>query len=382
MAKAIINKHIDSAQDVVLTDLFIKDETNNKGELVICNDPENPTIYIMDTTGNPRKIAGGSGSGSGEAYDDTAIWNAVNKNTEAIADLKENPSGDIDEVVETLTKDIEGINETVKTLDGTVTGITETVEGISGTIETITETVNGVTENLSTVSASIGDVPEGSTLVEMVNGVQGATEANAQAIEDAKTTISNVESALTEEIESLKLVDSQNKEDLNSTIISVGNRLNSTIESIGTVAEGATVVGMINDVQGATEANAQAIADNKTVIDEYTVNGKKISENPVLNTDDILVADNYSTLVKPADNVYPGDIITTAIGKIEVMLANTTLALTAAINDLEMRIGKPSEYDEETGDVISEATGLYKKYEEIEGKVNYTSLKEGASWTE
>ncbi len=271
MAKAIINKHINSVQDVVLTELFVKDEEKNKGELVICNDPENPTIYIMDTTGNPRKIAGGGGSGSSEAYDDTAIWNAVNKNTEAIAELKENPSGDIDEVVETLTKDIEGINETVNTLDGIVTGITETV--------------NGVTENLSTVSASIGEVPEGSTIVGMVNDVQGATEANAQAIEDAKTTISNVESALTEEIESLKLVDSQNKEDLNSAITSIGNRLNFTIESIGTVAEGTTVVGMINDVQGAIEANAQAIADNKTVIDEYTVNGKNISENPVLNTD-------------------------------------------------------------------------------------------------
>ena len=338
MAKAIINKHIDSVQDVVLTDLFVKDDTKNKGELVICNDPENPTIYIMDTTGNPRKIAGGGGSGSGEAYDDTAICNAVNKNTEAIADLKENPSSDVDEVVETLAKDIEGINETVKTLDGTVTGITETVEGINGTIETITETVNGVTENLTAVSASIGEVPEGSTIVGMVNDVQGATETNAQAIEDVKTTISNVESALTEEIESLKLVDSQNKEELNSTITSVGTRLNSTIESIGTVAEGTTVVGMITDVQGATEANAQAIADNKTVIDEYTVNGKKISENPVLNTDDILVADNYSTLDKPADNVYPGDIITTAISKIEIMLANTTLALTAAINDLENRL--------------------------------------------
>lgn len=323
MAKAIINKHIDSVQDVVLTDLFIKDD-NNKGELVICNDPENPTIYIMDTTGNPRKIAGGGGSGSGEAYDDTAIWNAVNKNTEAIADLKENPSGNIDEVVETLTKDIDEINETVKTLDGTVTGITETV--------------NGVTENLSAVSASIGEVPEGSTLVGMVDNVQGATETNAQAIEDTKTTISNVESALTEEIESLKLADSKNKGELNSAITSVDTKLNSTIDSIGTVAEGATVVGMINDVQGATEANAQAIADSKTIIDEYTVNSKKISENPVLNTDDILVADTYSTLTQPADNVYPGDIITTAISKIEIMLANTTLALTAAINDLENRL--------------------------------------------
>jgi hypothetical protein len=125
---------------------------------------------------------------------------------------------------------------------------------------------------------------------------------------------------------------------------------------------------MINDVQGATEINAQAIADNKTVIDEYTVNGKKISENPVLNTDDILVADNYSTLAKPADNIYPGDIITTAISKLEVMLANTTLALTAAINDLEAKIGVPSSYDEE-GNKTGEASGLYAKYEELSKQI-------------
>lgn len=344
MAKAIINKHIDSIQDVVLTDLFIQDEEKNKGELVICNDPTNPTIYIMDTTGNPRKIAGGGGSGSGEAYDDTAIWNAVNKNTEAIADLKENPSGDVDEAIETLTKDVNDINETVKTLEGTVTGITETVEGFSETIDTITENVNDVTENLSTVSASIGEVPEGSTLVGMINDVQSATETNTQAIEETKNTISGVEATLTEEIESLKRVDTN----LNTTIKSVDNKLNSTIESIGTVAEGSTVVGMINDVQGKTETNEQAIEETKATIDEYTVNSKKISENPVLNTDDILVADTYSTLNKPADNVNPGDIITAAISKIEIMLANTTLALTAAINDLERRLQTLEDFHNES----------------------------------
>lgn len=322
MAKAIINKHIDSIQDVVLTDLFIQDEEKNKGELVICNDPTNPTIYIMDTTGNPRKIAGGGGSGSGGSYDDTAIWNDVNQNTEAIAD----------------------INEKVQTLDGTVATVTETVEGFSGTIDTITENINDVTENLSGVSASIGEVPEGSTLVGMINVAQGAAETNTQEIEKTKTTISDVEAALTEEIDSLKRVDTS----LNNTIKSVDNKLNSTIESIGTVAEGSTVVEMINNVQCATETNAQAIEDTKTTIDEYTVNSKKISENPVLNTDDILVADTYSTLNKPADNVNPGDIITAAISKIEIMLANTTLALTAAINDLERRLQTLEDFHNES----------------------------------
>lgn len=90
MAKAIVNKHIDSIQDVVLSKQFTSDEEMRKGELLICNDPNNPTIYIMDTEGNPKKIAGGGGSGSGESYDDTAIQEAVKKNSEAIKELQEN----------------------------------------------------------------------------------------------------------------------------------------------------------------------------------------------------------------------------------------------------------------------------------------------------
>lgn len=88
MAKAIINKHIDSADGVILSDQFTSDEEMRKGELLICNDPNNPTIYIMDTEGNAKKIAGGGTAGS--TYDDTAIWDAVNKNTKAIDKLEEN----------------------------------------------------------------------------------------------------------------------------------------------------------------------------------------------------------------------------------------------------------------------------------------------------
>ena len=92
MAKAIINKHIDSVQDVVLSKQFTSDKEMRKGELLICNDPNNPTIYIMDTEGNPKKISGGGG-GSGESYDDTAIWDQVNENSDAIANLEKNGAG-------------------------------------------------------------------------------------------------------------------------------------------------------------------------------------------------------------------------------------------------------------------------------------------------
>ena len=86
-AKAIINKHIDSSNQLT-TDKFVSDLEKAKGELVICNDPDNPTIYIMDTNGKPRKITGGGGGGSTSSYDDTAIWAQVNTNTTAIEELR------------------------------------------------------------------------------------------------------------------------------------------------------------------------------------------------------------------------------------------------------------------------------------------------------
>lgn len=92
MAKGIINKHIDNVNGVVLSEKFDANAELRKGEILICNDPDNPTIYIMDTNGNPKKISGGSGE-AGAPYDDTAIWEAVNKNSAAIDDLEENGVG-------------------------------------------------------------------------------------------------------------------------------------------------------------------------------------------------------------------------------------------------------------------------------------------------
>ena len=139
-------------------------------------------------------------------------------------------------------------------------------------------------------------------------------------------------------------------------------------ELIGEVGDGNTIVGLISDVNSVVETNSQTIADNKSEIDSYTINQKKISENPVLESDDLTVSESYTMLGQPAVNVTPGDMITTAISKIEVMLANTTLSLTAAINDLESRIGSPSEYDED-GNLLKEGTGLYKKYEELLSRI-------------
>ena len=119
---------------------------------------------------------------------------------------------------------------------------------------------------------------------------------------------------------------------------------------------------MTGDEEGSIK---KAIEDTKAIIDSYTVNNLPISENVVLDSDNITITNSYSTVNQVNENVIPGDIITTAISKLEVMLANTTLAITAAINDIDYRLGRFSEYNE-NGELISEATGICKRVEDIE----------------
>ena len=107
------------------------------------------------------------------------------------------------------------------------------------------------------------------------------------------------------------------------------------------------------------------ISNVKESIDNYTINNKPIKESPIINTDDIKVSDTYSTLDKNKDNILPGDFITEAMGKIELMLTNTTLAVTAALNDLERKIGNPSEKDN-NGEITKKSTGLFKRIEDLE----------------
>lgn len=110
------------------------------------------------------------------------------------------------------------------------------------------------------------------------------------------------------------------------------------------------------------------IQETKNIIDSYSVNGKSVSANPILESDDITISNTFSTLQPNDGHVVPGDFITDAISKIEIMLANTTLALTAALNDLESRIGEPSSYDTEGNKI--EGRGLYKLYEDLQEQIN------------
>jgi hypothetical protein len=214
MAKALINKHVDNASELY-KNIFLQDLEKAKGEIIICNDNNDPSIYITNNDGVITKVTGGGSSDNDNRLDDIIY-----------------------------------------------------------------------------------------------------------------------------EIESLKVEDSKIRKEINNYI--------------GDIESGKTVVSLINDV--------------KSNVDEYTINNKKIATSPVIDTSDLKINDNYEAVKHSYDFVLPGDVLTTAISKIEVMLANTTLALTAAINDLESRIGIASEKDE-NGNIIKNATGIMAKIEEIDNKL-------------
>lgn len=143
------------------------------------------------------------------------------------------------------------------------------------------------------------------------------------------------------------------------------------LDLIGDVelGENQTLASLIKDIDSKTDSNESLINSAKETIDSYTINNKSISESPVLDTDDLSIVDGYSRLNKPSEFILPGDSLTNAIGKIEIMLANTTLALTAAINDLEKKIGNYTEYDDE-GNVVLEGSGIMGKLEKLESGYN------------
>ena len=131
--------------------------------------------------------------------------------------------------------------------------------------------------------------------------------------------------------------------------------------------ENQTLTSLIKDINKKADDNNSLIGSTKETIDSYTINNKAISESPVLDTDDLSIVEDYSRLDKPSEFILPGDSLTNAIGKIEIMLANTTLALTAAINDLEKKIGNYTEYDDE-GNVVLEGSGIMGKLEKLESR--------------
>ena len=292
MGRIISNKHIDDASKLT-RDIFDADENLAKGEIIINNDSENPSIYILNNEGNVAKITGGGTGGSD--YDDTAIWAQVNQNTEDIKEIKENGTG----------------NDNAEFADFRDNEYTPFKNSTENALTGLSENVSRLTDGLSGLSTDFASL-------------SGEVKNNKTTLDGHDKSIGLLNKGVSD--------------------------LNSTIE-------------LIDQEIVVLKDTATALGEYDKKIDAYTINGKTISENPVLDTDDIKISDDYTTNIT-SENIIPADLLTTAIAKIEITLAKTTLALTAGLNDLDMRLGTPAEYDDKN-QISKKSTGVYEAIDSI-----------------
>lgn len=321
MAKAIINKHVDNKSGIT-KNLFIKDSDLKKGEIIINNDENEPSIYIWSTKGEPVKISGNNSGGAVSEYDDTAIRAEINEVKSNVEILQGEIEEDKQKSVRTIATEV-----AEETLGNYTPGSSEDIVNIQNTLvgfdpeNTVQKAINELDEKIQNIEIGEGDV----VLDDYVQ----------------KTTFDETITNINTSIDNLNENDSLQNEDISN--------LKTLMETLNGEEEGSI---------------KKSIQDVKNTIDAYTINGIEISNNPEIQTDNLKISNTYSTVNKNMEDILPEDILTDAISKLEIALANTTLALSAAINDIENRIGQPSKKDD-NGNVINEASGIYKLIEDL-----------------
>lgn len=321
MSKAIINKHVDNKSGIT-KNIFIQDADLRKGEIIINNDENEPSIYIWSTKGEPVKISGNNSGGAVSEYDDTAIRAEINEVKLNVEILQGEIEEDKQKSVRTIATEV-----AEETLGNYTPGSSEDIVNIQNTLvgfdpeNTVQKAINELDEKIQNIEIGEGDV----VLDDYVQ----------------KTTFDETITNINTSIDNLNQNDSLQNEDISNLKI--------LMETLNGEEEGSI---------------KKSIQDVKNTIDAYTINGIEISNNPEIQTDNLKISNNYSTINKNMEDILPEDILTDAISKLEIALANTTLALSAAINDIENRIGQPSKKDD-NGNVINEASGIYKLIEDL-----------------
>ena len=290
------------------------------------------------------------------------VTDIVTGHTETISSIQQSVStlrGDFDTNTESvgnsitaLTNDITNINSELDSINTTIENVNNDVININTTISTIidtqipliNETVSGVTTEVTNIKEEI------SGHTESINEISKTTKQLNEKVDDTVTNFNT----------------------LSDTVSTFENSINTNTENINTLLTNVSAnTETLNVLTGDEEGSInKKIIDTKITIDNYTINGKLISDSPTLISDDFNISENYQIIGGDGNIVHEGRItpeeqLTIALAKLETMLLTTTLAITASLNDLEARIGNPSQYDEE-GNLIKESNGLFKRIEDLE----------------
>lgn len=152
--------------------------------------------------------------------------------------------------------------------------------------------------------------------------------------------VANAITGLTSRIGTLETYDTTNTVTIQALQKSVTDTGSALGELTKTVSGHTGAIQTLNDgMQGVDGKISTAVNTAKETIDLYTVNGVKVSENPVLNAASISIDNDYTSENSVADPITPGDTVSVAFGKIEKNISNNSLVFSAALNDLNAKTG-------------------------------------------
>ena len=249
----------------------------------------------------------------------------------------------------TFTQDTDGLSATVEIPVATVTGVEAEDKVLSLTDKLVSATVSlgyGVSEALEGKKA-IKLLGKNGTLISEIDASEFIKDGMLDTVELVKNPKEQTEGTylkLTWNTDSGKsapmlinvtdLIDVYTAGrglNLNGKEFSVDTNIIATVQSV-TDAK-AELKGTAEDTKDAeTISGAKKYGDSlKSIIDDYTVNGKKISTNPVLQSSDIHVENHY-------DVSFTGDTVNSSINQIEEVILDNEKTTTASLNNLNGRV--------------------------------------------
>ena len=249
-----------------------------------------------------------------------------------------------------VEKDIDNLEGRVKSIeDGNLNVDLTEIEGRIGDVETLVNDTKTIAEegktlaetNKTDIDALKQTDIDYNTRIENLENAEPIDlteiEGNISKLEGNLTTIeTTANKALSAANESVKNIIGDEDDYISITTSKNGRDVNIKIDTNIVSYKDASeeLDGLATTLDIKNEVN-----EIKSIIDSYRINGKIVSENPEINTDDLNIGGDYLTK-KPNDSqsVMPNDELTLALAKIEKKMDIALEVLTAALNDLNNRI--------------------------------------------
>lgn len=287
--------------------------------------------------------------------------NVLNNEINTLRDAIEKIEGgeiavDLTEIERRLTvneTDIDNLEGRVKSiedgnLDIDLTEIETRITNVETSATTNYQLILDINDGIEVLSGNDADFEERITTLENVepidlSGIENNIKVIEQTLKTVKDTANDASSKANESIREIKV----NGDDF----------IDLSVNKNGRTSEITLTTNIVNYKDATEELNGLAstldikneVNEIKSFIDNYTINGKIISENPEINTNDLILGDDYLN-IKPenSQNVLPNDGLTLALAKIEKKMDVALEIFTAALNDLNNRIKELENNKEES----------------------------------